>query len=383
MNEIPVELPENTYPTKPLVNKLPLPDPLLPTKGKPVKTAEDWAGTADFWKDLIVDLEYGGLPPAPETIRLESLCHARIRRFTDAPEIRSYKIHCLFGEFSFSFTFQLILPNAEDPHPTLIYGDGCWAYMQDTILKGALSRGFAIAVFNRTEMAEDLGYPNVPDKFARSGGLYELFPDSSFGAVSAWAWGYHRVIDALPQLPEIDLNHLAVTGHSRGGKTTLLAALTDSRIGLINDNASCAAGSALFRYVGDGGESITIFDRLPSWFGPKIRAYTDNPENLPFDQHCLLACLAPRPTLLTYAADDRWSNPEGMVLAVEAASKVYDLFSEDGKQDTLCFHLRSGNHFHDVRDWELLYDFMDWKWKGKPAPKGLNSHPYKHLPSLG
>jgi hypothetical protein len=103
------------------------------------------------------------------------------------------------------------------------------------------------------------------------------------------------------------------------GEVRLVAGATDERIMLINDNASCAGGSAAFRYVGDGGETIDIINAFPSWFGTGLRPYLEREEDIPFDQHCLLASMAPRPLLLTYALDDRWSNPEGKVQCAWAA----------------------------------------------------------------
>ncbi|HBC85327.1 MAG TPA: hypothetical protein DCZ94_00065 [Lentisphaeria bacterium] len=231
-------------------------------------------------------------------------------------------------------------------------------------------------MFNRTEMAEDLGYADVPDKKKRSGGLYDVYPGHSFGALSAWAWGYHRCVDLLYELPFIDRTKIAVTGHSRGGKTTLLSASTDERITLVNDNASCAGGGAVFRYVGNGGETIDILNSFPSWFGPGLRPYLGCEEKIPFDQHCLLASIAPRPTLMTYALDDRWSNPEGMVQCAWAAGEVYRFL---GVPENLAFHLRTGLHLHSPEDWYVLLDFISSKWNGKKPKIHYNIHPYRHL----
>jgi hypothetical protein len=225
-------------------------------------------------------------------------------------------------------------------------------------------------------MAEDLGYPDVPDKIKRSGGLYDVYPDHKFGALAAWAWGYHRCVDFLHELSFIDTERIAVTGHSRGGKTTLLAGATDKRITLINDNASGTGGGALFRYVGDGGETLNIINSFPSWFNEDLSSFLGRENDMPFDQHCLLAAIAPRPLLLTYALDDRWSNPEGMVQCTWAAGEVY-LFLE--VTDNLAFHLREGTHSHAPEDWDVLLDFINWKWLGKEPMVAYNFHPYGHL----
>jgi len=271
---------------------------------------------------------------------------------------------------------QILFPRGEGPFPAIIEGDRCWWPIQDEIAEHVVENGCALVMFNRTELAEDVGYSDAPDPRKRSGGLYDAYPTLTFGALSAWAWGYHRCVDLLYQLPFIDKNRIAVTGHSRGGKTALLAGATDERIGLVNDNASCAAGSPVFRYVGHGGETLNIVNVFPSWFGPDIHRYVGREEELPFDQHCLLATVAPRPLLLTFALDDRWSNPEGMVQSFWAAGEVYRFL---GAPDNIAFHLRPGGHAHNLQDWDVLLDFIGWKWQGKTPKVSYNKHPYSHL----
>ena len=48
----------------------------------------------------------------------------------------------------------------------------------------------------------------------------------------AWAWGVHRIVDALASVPEIDATKLAVNGFSRWGKAALIARAFDERIAL-------------------------------------------------------------------------------------------------------------------------------------------------------
>lgn len=366
----------NPYPIEPCVDKGPLPDPFRIPGGRRLTTPAEWPLCARAWRELIVDMEYGGLPPPPEAVEVETLCHSAARRLPGAPHLWSFRIHCHGGARPFSFCLRLLFPKSEQPVPVIVNGDGCWSYVSDEVAAMVVERGFALATFNRTELAEDLGYTGVPDKHRRSGGLYDVYPGLTFGALAAWAWGYHRAVDLLVRQPFIDPACLAVTGHSRGGKASLLAGATDIRIGIVNDNASCAGGSAAYRYVGHGGETLSILNTFPSWFGPGLRPYLGREDAIPFDQHCLLAAVAPRRLLITYAADDRWSNPEGMVQSARAAAEVYRFV---GAPDNLAFHLRPGEHCHAPEDWAVLLDFAAQHWLGRPSSIACNRHPYGHL----
>ncbi len=364
------------YPLEPIVNKGTLPDPFAMPDGGRVATKEEWAKRSRMWREMVLEMEYGGLPPKPDGIEIETLCHSGVSRWPGVPNLWSYRVHCHGGRQSFSFCVKVLFPRAPGPFPAVVNGDGCWWYITEDVAQRALESGCALVLFNRTEMAEDLGYSDAPDRKKRSGGLYDVYPGQAFGALSAWAWGYHRCLDLLHELPFIDKDRIAVTGHSRGGKTTLVAGATDSRITLVNDNASCAGGSAAFRYVGDGGETLNIINVFPSWFGSGLQPYLGREGDMPFDQHCLLATIAPRPLLLTYAIDDRWSNPEGMVQCAWAVAEVYRFL---GCPENFAFHLRQGRHSHAPEDWNTLLDFIDWKWNGKQPKAHYNIHPYEHL----
>jgi hypothetical protein len=75
-----------------------------------------------------------------------------------------------------------------------------------------------MVMFNRTEFAVDLGRADGTVNYKRGGGLNDTYPSLEFGALAAWAWGYHRCVDLLSKLSYLDANRIAVSGHSSAVK---------------------------------------------------------------------------------------------------------------------------------------------------------------------
>src|SRR5207237_1250783 len=114
-------------------------------------------------------------------------------------------------------------------------------------------------------------------------------------ATIMWSAGrVHRVVDFLGQDKAIDPHRIAVVGHSRLGKTALLAGAFDDRIALVIPLQAGCGGTAPSR--GTVGESVKqINEHFPHWFDTTFKSFNDEPQRLPFDQHCLIALCAPRP----------------------------------------------------------------------------------------
>lgn len=334
-----------------------LPDLFAWPDGRRVETAEAWPTRARAWRDVVVDLGYGGLPPVPDGVAVETRSEARVQRLPGAPRLLALRLRARVGGGEVAFAVRLLLPDAVAPVAAVAYGDGCWWHLDDATLARFAARGVALAVFDRTEVAPDAGHaePDEPPP-ARRGGLFDLLPGATFGALSAWAWALHRVVDLLRGRPEVDADRIAVTGFSRGGKAALLAGATDERIALVHAHASGAGGAAPFRVLGDGAETLGVARAFPTWFGPRLRDYLGREHELPFDQHALLAAVAPRALLLTGGAADRWANPAGTVVAARAAGEAYRLL---GAPDALRVALREGGHAHTPADWQRLLDALE------------------------
>lgn len=229
-----------------------------------------------------------------------------------------------------------------------------------------LARGYGLA----TLYCGDL-YPDRPDGRADSvQSLFATAPDdgAAWNAIATWAWGLSRTLDALLETGEC--GPVALIGHSRLGKTALWAAARDERFALAVSNNSGCGGAALSRRR--FGETVAAINtRFPHWFCRNFHAYSEREDELPLDQHMLLALIAPRPLYVASATADLWADPRGEFLATRAASPVWQLFGHEGlpvsgqpAPDTpaagrVGYHLRRGGHDVTPWDWERYLDFAD------------------------
>jgi len=144
-------------------------------------------------------------------------------------------------------------------------------------------------------------------------------------------------MDYLVTDKDIDRDRIAVFGHSRNGKTALLAAAFDDRIALALSHQSGCGGSAPSRTKNPKAETVKrINSAFPHWFNATFKRFNDEIEKLPFDQHGLAAICAPRPVLYTNAEGDQWADPAGQFEMLQAADKVYKLLGAGGLDAAGC-----------------------------------------------
>ncbi len=357
-----------------------LPDPFLFADGTRVKTRADWERRRKEILDTAVELEFGGMPPKPERFELETM---QVRG-----GVHSYRIHIWEGKEHFTFPMQIYVPketfDRTKKHPILLCGDGCYIYCNDAVIAEAERRGWLVAKFNRVELAHDMY------NTSRDTGIYPLYPDLHFSSISAWAWGYHRCMDALEQIAYADAAQVAITGHSRGGKTILLAGATDERIAYTNPNNSGAHGCGCWRYVqnnpgaGEGedkrSERLADLTRsVPYWLGPEMPKYNGRDGEIPHDMHFFKALVAPRCFLETEGLADVWGNPRGSYQTYLAAKEVYRFL---GAEDNISAFYREGGHGHGLKDFITLLDYCDCKREGKPLPEGYTRNPFPGMEKI-
>lgn len=322
--------------------------------------------TKEEMLEILQREEYGYIPKRPENIRFELI--RTEKSFFCAGKAKYYvmKIITQINGKEFSFPLHCVIPTKEGKHPFFVhinFRDNVPDMYQPT--EEIVDNGFAILSFCYKDVTDDNGdFTN-----GLAGVLYEngKRTPTDAGKIAMWAWAAQRAVDYAQTLDCLDMNCCTVCGHSRLGKTALLAAATDPRFTFAHSNDSGCSGAAITR--GKGGEQVKdICTKFPYWFCENYYKYAGDADKMPFDQHFLLACIAPRFVSVSSALEDEWADPVSEFLCCVAQDgfvcpdtlpSINDRFFEG----RVGYHLRAGKHYFSREDWNALMTFVKEKTK--------------------
>ena len=381
-----------------------VPDPLTNFAGEKITTSDDWINKRrpelfEFFENKV----YGKVPGDLDSISFklleesENALNGKARR-------KQIEVTLVKNEKSISFNILIYLPKKSTSSPIFLgynfFGNHSITTDANVIISEAWamnSEAMNIDEHRLTEASRGLrshrwaiekiidggfGLATIyygeidPDKNDLMDGLHELFyeqgqekpKNNEWGSLSVWAFGYSRALDYFEKDKNIDTNKVVVFGHSRLGKAALWAGATDQRFaGVISNDSGCGGAALSKRRF---GETINVINTsFPHWFCLNFKRYNNNEEELPVDQHQLLALIAPTPIYVASAIDDQWADPKGEFLSAYHASPVYELFDMEGIaanqmpevhnpiHQSVAYHIREGKHDVNDYDWE---QYIKW-----------------------
>jgi hypothetical protein len=415
-------------------NRIPpyeLEDPLVFAEGRRLASPEEWPARRREILGLFAREMYGREPPPPETVSFElreegpTLAGLAIRRqyrtwfredrsgpFADwllvlpnrlagvAPEIRDGRVvrgNAERAPVVLMLNYRgnhAVLDDPEVPLPEqalfCLYGDegrrpqealrgfARRSSSRTTVPAEAIvARGYALLTACYQQVSPDAAPgegDNAPPAWT---GVFDLWGprdparDDEPTSLGAWAWALSRGLDLAERIPELDARRCVVTGSSRLGKAALLAAARDERFAVCVPNQTGGGGAPLAKR--DYGENVgTETAMFPHWYCRAYAKYAGNERAMPFDQHLLLASVAPR-ALLVEGFNEPWFDTKGEFLACRAASPAWeflgfpglppgdfpDNFSPALVGPRLGYVRRGGAHGLSGHDWLWLLDFAD------------------------
>lgn len=370
-----------------------LPELLVSANGNPITTADEWTNIRrPEILSLFANLVYGRIPSPVDPIDVDFVIDDVDKEFMNGKGTRKRVLIRFSNDKGRAEMMVLVfVPNkATKPVPAfmkLSFDDTksrkfeASPNVPNRLRNGwpigtFLDKGYAfIAVYQQdlighNEVAFERG---IAPLFFKEG---QSFPKAhEWGVLTAVGWAAMRTMDYLETDNDIDHKKVAIMGHSKMGKATLWAAAQDQRFAMAISAQSGCAGAALWRRK--SGETLSkMITRFPYWLCRNAWKFENLEDDLPVDQHMLLALIAPRPVYVASGIKDTWADPRGEYLSAYHASPVYSLFGKKGltspelpelakpiTESQVGYHVRPGGHSVEIWDWERFMDFADYHFK--------------------
>lgn len=278
-----------------------------------------------------------------------------------------------------SFFFHAIIPKSQQPVPVTLLMCNRPGVMPIDVEKDAdspfwpkktiVERGYAAIAYYLSDLASETYVP----KTALASGVFKAFgprveerKDNDWGVLSAWAWGASRVMDWISSNGALDAKKVMVIGHSRGGKSSLVAGISDKRFAMVVSNNSGRGGSCLNKMalpLSEPWRSFGYFG-VSYWF---CKNYTKTfcngrDQEALYDQDDWLSLVLPRILVVGSAQADSWAGPEGEFAATQSAAEKW---WKAGVPENIHYTIREGGHGLRPVDWKKYIDIADARWRGK------------------
>ncbi len=388
-----------------------LEDPLKFVNGKRVHKSQ-WPERREEILQIFQREMYGQLPPRPDTIVVDTIeegptmaghgIRKQVRMWFCA-EKTGPSINWLILTPSFAkgpmptvlmlnyFGNHTVIPDEEvlipdfKFHTTVPHTSKERGSMQDLNARSIipvnmlLARGYALVTACYEDISPDPDDRKRQDKFAYTR-IFDLWAprdstrDDNTTSLMAWAWALMRGMDMIEKEPMLNKNKVIVTGSSRLGKAAIIAGAYDERFNVVVPNQTGKGGAPLSKR--HFGENVQFeIHNFSHWYCRAYDKYENNEAAMHFDQHLLLACVAPR-ALMIQGFDEPWFDSKGEYLALQAASPVWEMFGEKGLPQVnypsdyeqsaigtrVAYYHRPQGHGIAAIDWQFMLDFAEKCW---------------------
>jgi len=351
-----------------------LPDPFVLKNGQPVTSAAAWWGRRrpEILNDFLLEI-YGRIPTKTPEVTFE------VTAFDSATFSGQAIVKSVVGHIDNSawpaakprIDITIYMPLNVTGRVPIIANVGGFFGPQNRLppqVLQVLALGWAFATVNTGNIQMDSG-SGLNDGIIGLVNRGQPRKPDDWGVLAAWSWGMSRALDYFETDKSLDAKRAAIQGHSRWGKTALLAGALDQRWAIVFSSCSGAMGASLEKR--SWGETI---DNVAGsgeyhWMAGNFLKYGGNWSAMPVDAHELIALVAPRPLFITGGTKDQWSDPHGEFLAAAAADTVYRLLGAKGLGTAampapdealiageLAFRNHEGGHT-DAPDWPVFLHF--------------------------